>query len=109
MAMGRSEPAASFWAHQGDRRKFSGPRVEDNSVSERQIPAEAGRESVAQGPVQLHSVTEACRMLGGMGRTWFYGEVAAKRIRTVKLGSRTLVPDSELRRYIAEVAASGDH
>lgn len=66
----------------------------------------AGRESVAERSIQLHSVADACRLLGGMGRTWFYGEVAAKRIRTIKLGARTLVRDTELRRYIAEAANS---
>jgi excisionase family DNA binding protein len=67
-------------------------------------PLQTGRESVANQSIQLHSVAEACRLLGGMGRTWFYGEVAAKRIRTVKLGTRTLVSNSELRRYIAVAA-----
>lgn len=68
-------------------------------------PPLAGRESVAGNPPQLHSVDEVCRRLGNMGRTWFYGEVAAKRIRPIKLGARTLVSDSELRRYIAEAEA----
>lgn len=68
-------------------------------------PHSAGRESVAEGLAQLHSVDEARRLLGGMGRTWFYAEVAAKRIRVVKLGARTLVPASEVRRVIAEAEA----
>ena len=68
----------------------------------KETPCEAGRESVADQTVRLHSVNEVCRLLGGMGRTWFYAEVAAKRIRPIKLGTRTLVSSAELRRYIAD-------
>jgi hypothetical protein len=37
-----------------------------------------------------------------MGRTWFYAEVAAGRIRVVKLGKRSLVAASEVARIIEE-------
>lgn len=65
-------------------------------------PQSAGRESVAGRSVKLHSVPEALSLLGSMGRTWFYSEVGAGRIRVVKLGKRTLVPDSEIQRIIED-------
>lgn len=74
-------------------------------MTDSKSPQSAGRESVAEGSVKLHSIDEARRLLGGMGRTWFYAEVAAKRIRVVKLGTRTLVPEAEVRRVIAEAEA----
>jgi len=39
----------------------------------------------------------------GMSRTFVYGEKSAGRLRTFKLGKRTLVSDDEARRYLAEV------
>lgn len=68
-------------------------------------PQTAGRESVAGRSAKLHSVPDALRLLGSMGRTWFYAEVAAGRIRVVKLGKRTLVPDSEIQRIIEDAEA----
>ena len=68
-------------------------------------PQPAGRESVAGRSTKLHSVPEALRLLGSMGRTWFYSEVGAGRIRVVKLGKRTLVPDSEVQRIIEDAEA----
>ena len=50
----------------------------------------------------LHTVPDALRELGGIGRTKLYDLFQEKRIRPVKVGRRTLVPDSELRRFIAE-------
>jgi hypothetical protein len=43
-------------------------------------PHSAGRESIADHQPRLHSMDEVCRLVGGMGSTWFYAEVAAKRI-----------------------------
>jgi excisionase family DNA binding protein len=55
----------------------------------------------------LYSVTDACTALGGMGRTWLYDQIKAGRIRTVKLGTRTLIPASEIERMVTD-AVSGD-
>lgn len=56
----------------------------------------------------LHPVPDALRLLS-LGRTKFYAEVAAGRVRTIKAGKKTLVPQSELDRYVrdrlAEAAA----
>lgn len=68
-------------------------------------PLEAGRESVAGSSDKLHSIPEALSLLGSMGRTWFYAEVAAGRIRVVKLGKRSLVAASEVARIIEEAKA----
>jgi excisionase family DNA binding protein len=45
------------------------------------------------------SVPEALRAMG-IGRTRFYDEVGAGRIRIVKSGRRTLVPVSSLREFM---------
>lgn len=63
-----------------------------------------GRESVACTPL-LHSIEDACRRLS-MGRSWLYAEIGAGRIKVVKLGRRTLIPDSELQRIVAQAVAA---
>jgi len=56
----------------------------------------------------FYSVTEARRMLGGIGVTKFYQLRAAGRIRTCSLGTRTLVHADELHRFAAEVVQDGE-
>lgn len=52
-------------------------------------------------PVPIfNSVPVTCQRLG-IGRTFLYEEVAAGHIKTVKVGKRRLVPESELQRYAA--------
>lgn len=65
-----------------------------------EIPQTAGRESVAENPM-LHSIDGACKRLS-IGRSWIYAEIAAGRIKVAKLGRRTLIPDSELRRIVGK-------
>ncbi|MEB1529866.1 helix-turn-helix domain-containing protein [Xanthomonas sp. WHRI 7945] len=50
---------------------------------------------------RLYSINGACAALGGMGRTWLYEQIKLKRLRTVKLGRRTMIPASELESLIA--------
>ncbi len=52
----------------------------------------------------LHSVPEACVLLGDIGRTLFYDLVAAGRLKLVKIGRRSFVADGELRRYAASLS-----
>lgn len=68
-------------------------------------PQAAGRESMAEGMPRLYPIDEALGFLGGYSRSWFFAEVAAGRIRVAKLGKRTFVRDSEIRRLIAEAEA----
>jgi len=58
-----------------------------------------------QHAVLLHPVAQARKSLGGIGQTKFYELVNAGRIRTVKIGTRTLVPESELQRLVGELLA----
>lgn len=44
-------------------------------------------------------VPEACERLG-IGRTLFYELVAAKELRTFKVGTRTLVPVNDLVAFV---------
>ncbi len=50
----------------------------------------------------LFSVKEFCQMVG-IGRTTFYQELKNGRIRAKKLGRSTLIPKSELERFIKEL------
>lgn len=61
-----------------------------------------------QSPVPLNiPVQDAFRALG-IGRTLFYSEVAAGRIRIIKIGTRSLVPVAELHRYNADRIAESE-
>lgn len=55
----------------------------------------------------LHSRAEARRLLGGMGKTWLHEQIKAGRLRIVKLGTRTLIPDSEIRRIAGGALQEG--
>lgn len=48
-----------------------------------------------------HPIVDAARMLG-IGRTKLYELICAGEIKTIRLGSRRLVPDTELRRLVDE-------
>jgi hypothetical protein len=71
-------------------------------------PQQAARGSVAEipeGEVLLHSIDAARALLGNIGRTWIYAQIKRRGIRVVKLGTRTLIPHSELQRLVAECTA----
>jgi putative molybdopterin biosynthesis protein len=59
-------------------------------------------------PRLLHPLADTAKALG-IGRTKLYEEIKAGRLATVTIGSRRLVPDAELNRYVdarvAEAAA----
>jgi excisionase family DNA binding protein len=52
-------------------------------------------------PPLAHQIPAACHRVG-LGRTTMYELIKQGRIRTIKVGTRTLVPESELQRFIAE-------
>ena len=52
----------------------------------------------------MYQVPEACRHLR-VGRSLFYDLIAARRLVVVKIGTRTLVPATELNRLAAELLA----
>ena len=54
----------------------------------------------AREPDRLLSISEAARALG-IGRSALYSEISARRIRSVKVGRRRLVPSSA----ISEIAS----
>lgn len=51
------------------------------------------------------SVESAAKAIG-VGRTTFYELIANGSIRTFKVGVRTLVPETELHRFVAERMAT---
>ena len=55
----------------------------------------------------LHSIPEACALLGNIGRTLFYDLVAAGRIKLVHQGRRSFVAGGELRRYADSLSDEG--
>lgn len=52
----------------------------------------------------FHSIETVCRRLS-MGRSWLQAEIRAGRVKPVKLGRRTLIPDSELQRIVARAVS----
>ena len=55
----------------------------------------------------LHPVRESRAKLGGMSNSKFYELVGEGKIRTVKIGSRTYLTNSELRRIEAHIEEEG--
>ena len=51
-----------------------------------------------------YTMTEACRLLGGISRTHIYKLIGDGEIRRVKLGRRSLIPASEIERLRDEWA-----
>lgn len=51
-------------------------------------------------PQELYRIEEVCR-LAKRNRASVYRDIAAGRLRTVKVGSSTRVPRAELERYLA--------
>lgn len=54
-----------------------------------------------------NKIPDACRRLG-IGRTVLYELIKSGEVRTIKIGTRTLIPEGELQKVIAsrlEVAA----
>lgn len=68
---------------------------------------QARRASLAQGKPLLYSTTETRRLLGGVGNTWLHAQFNAGRLRRVKLGTRTFVPQEDIERLIAESTQDG--
>lgn len=50
----------------------------------------------------LNPLPEAIRRLG-IGRSKVYEEIAAGNLRVVKIGRRTLIPETELQRYVGKL------
>lgn len=56
--------------------------------------------SASQAPL-AHQINSACQRLG-IGRTKLYSLISENKIRVFKIGKRTLVPESELQRFVTE-------
>lgn len=51
-----------------------------------------------------HRIPDACQRIG-LGRSSLYELIKAGRLQTVRIAGRTLVPEAELQRLIAEARA----
>jgi excisionase family DNA binding protein len=86
---------------------LSGDRVAD-AVAElaaairSEIAAELA--TTAGAPDRLLSIPEAAATLG-LGRSLTYSEIAAGRLRSIRVGRRRLIPADAIRSYIAERVA----
>ena len=54
-----------------------------------------------------NTINSACHRLG-IGRTLMYALLKKGKIRAIRLGARTLIPESELQRLISEQLAGGE-
>lgn len=52
------------------------------------------------------TIPDTCRRLG-IGRTLVYDLLKQGKLRSIKLGSRTLIPEIELQRLVAEQLTQG--
>lgn len=48
-----------------------------------------------------HRIPDACQRLG-IGRSMLYELIKSGEIRTVKIGTRTLIPEADLQKVIAD-------
>jgi excisionase family DNA binding protein len=48
-----------------------------------------------------NSIPDVCRRLS-IGRSTVYELINSRQLKTIKVGQRTLIPESELRRFVAE-------
>ena len=51
----------------------------------------------------LNSVKKCRHLLGDIGNSKFYEEVAAGRLKLVKIGRRSFLTTDEIRRYVASL------
>jgi excisionase family DNA binding protein len=56
-------------------------------------------------PPLLNSLELSCQRLG-IKRTKIFQLLQEKKLRGVKLGSRTMIPEAELQRFVASLEAS---
>ena len=48
-----------------------------------------------------HQIPEACNRIG-IARTSIYALIKSGEIKSIKVGARTLIPETELQRFIAK-------
>ena len=66
------------------------------------VKAEAA--TTADAPDRLYGIPEAAAVLG-IGRSAIYDELAAGRLRSVKVGRRRLIPAGAIGQYIEQASA----
>lgn len=60
-------------------------------------------ESAATAPL-AHRIPDACQRIG-VGRSSLYELIKSGQLKTVRIAGRTLIPESELQRLMAEAKA----
>lgn len=59
------------------------------------------KHAIPAADVLACSPSDACRRLG-IGKTTLFALIRDGHLRTFKVGTRTLIPDADLRRFMAE-------
>jgi len=52
-------------------------------------------------PTALVDIAEACRLLG-LSKSTLYGEIRTRRLRSIKVGARRLVPRTAIDAWISD-------
>ena len=55
----------------------------------------------------LYTIEDACKRLGGISRSNFYNLVNTGQLRSVKVGRRRYLTDTEMRRFAASLKSEG--
>lgn len=71
-------------------------------------PHSGAPDSTEHPPALAYTSVAAFAAAAGIGRTTAYAEVAAGRLRTAKVGRRTIVPIKEAQRWLSERMAAGE-
>jgi excisionase family DNA binding protein len=69
------------------------------------MKAKEQNETKVEIPILALRVEDAAKSLG-LGRTTTFGLVAEGRLRSVKVGSRTIIPISAINEFLAEIGGA---
>ncbi|MCK9487493.1 MAG: helix-turn-helix domain-containing protein [Dehalococcoidia bacterium] len=53
----------------------------------------------------LYTLDEACEWLGGISRPLIYGYINSRRLRSVKMGARRMIPADALSSFVSSLEA----
>ena len=74
------------------------------AIVREELAAAQAKPADAPAPDRLYTPAEAAQLLG-IGRTTLYVEIAAQRIRTLKVGRLRRVPASAIGEYLTRASA----
>lgn len=72
------------------------------------MTATTDRDTDTRPPRRLLPISEACTVLGGIGRSYLYELVASGRLTKVNLGRRSFITAASVDALVAELAGTAD-